>query len=273
MAADAAGNDILNVFIPVTGFLAFAPYGTAYPTAAELGTYGFTLPAGWTKAGLITTGGGFGWSEQRAKAIEFFQGDYQTNAGDGKVELSVQLAETSANMRQMIRNATADANGVINVDIDADAHWMIYTEEVDKLGRIRRRAAGNAWLDGNKTDRSTRGDVNANEAKFTVRRDSANGNKHFREALVATSVTSAPYIGTITPTGKSIGGQVLITGTGFAAQAITAFVFGTGHAVTVYTIVNDNQIVATIPTGATGSVGVVITNATGASNTVNYTVV
>lgn len=273
MAADAAGNDITQVFIPVTGFLAFAPYGTAYPSAVELGTYGYTPPAAWKRAGLITVDGGFGWSEDRATAIEFFQDSYQVNPGNGTASLAVKLAETGANVRQFLRNLTADVNGVIDVDIDADVRWAVYTEEVDKLGRIRRRVGGNAWLATNAADRSTRGEVNGNEATFTVKRDPNNANKHFREAIVEADATPAPYVSSVLPSGAAVGSDVAVQGAylGTSGADISAFTID-GVAVVAKTWISPSLVIATIPTGVAGAAPVVVTTTSGgASNTYSYT--
>lgn len=271
MAADAAGNDLLNVFIPVTGYLAFAPAGTTLPTPAEMGTYGYTPPATWTRAGLITVDGGFGWSENRAESKEFFQGGYQKNAGNGTASLAVKLAETSANVRQLLRNATADANGVIDVDIDADVQWALYTEEVDSIGRIRRRVGGNCWLATNEADRSTRGEISGSEATFTVRRDAALSNKHFREAVLEVDSTPAPYIASVLPSGKAPGDVVTVAGAYFGSD-ISAFTID-GVAVAKYAASADGRTIsALIPAGVSGAAAVVVTTTSGgASNSYAYT--
>lgn len=273
MAADSAGNDLLNVFIPVTGYFAFAPYGTAIPTTQDMSAYGFTPPAAWVRAGLITTDGGFGWSDNRADSIEFFQDGYQVNAGNGTASLAVKLAETSANVRKLLRNATADAYGGIDVDVDADVQWSLYTEEVDKNGVIRRRVAPNGWLDSNAADRSTRGEVNANEATFTVRRASAMGNKHFREVLVPVDATPAPYVTSVLPSGAAVGADVLIQGNylGTSGADISAFTID-GQNVVTKTWISPSLVIATIPASVSGAAAVILTTTSGgASNTYGYT--
>ena len=273
MAADAAGNDISNVFIPITGFLAFAPYGTAYPTHTDLGTYGYTPPAAWKRAGLITVDGGFGWSENRSTPIQFFQDAYQASPGNGTAELAVKLAETSASVRELLRNLTADANGVINVDVDADVRWALYTEEVDKAGRIRRRVGGNSWLTTNAADRSARGEVAANEATFAVKRDPNNNNKHFREAIVEVDSTPAPYITSVLPSGAAVGADVAVQGAylGTSGADISAFTID-GQAVTVKTWISPSLVIATIPASVSGAAAVILTTTSGgASNAYAYT--
>ncbi|WP_104128235.1 phage tail tube protein [Cryobacterium sp. Y57] len=82
---------------------------------------------------------------------------------------------------------------------------------------------------------------------------------------------AAPTITSITPTGKRIGDQVTITGTGFTGVTqlkFDAIVLD----VDTYTVVGASTIIATIPPLAAGVEPVTITNAVGISAAVNYTV-
>lgn len=274
MAADAAGNDTLNVFIPVTGVFFFAPYGTALPTTQKLSAYGYTPADPWKPAGLITVDGGFGWSDNRAETIEFFQDGYQSNAGNGTASLAVKLAETSANVRLLLRNATADAYGGIDVDIDVDVQWSVMTKEVDKLGNIRWRAGGNAWLTTIANDRSTRGQANANEVTFTARRDPNLGNKHYREVIVPLDAAPNPYISSVLPSGAAVGSDVLVRGTylGTSGSDISAFTID-GQPVVTKVWIDSQNVIATIPASVSGAAAVIITTTSGggASNTYAYT--
>lgn len=271
MAADAAGNDILNVFIPVTGFLAFAPYGTALPSTADMAAYGYTPPVAWKRAGLITVDGGFGWSDERADSIEFFQDSYQVSAGNGTATLAVKLAETSGNVRQLLRNATADLYGGMDIDVDADIRWALYTEEVDKNGTIRRRVAGNGWLSTAATNRSTRGEVNATEATFTIKRDPNMGSKHYREVIVPVDSTPNPYISSVLPNGAAVGSYVAIRGAylGTSGADLTALTID-GVSVVTKVWVDSSLVMALIPAGVAGAADVILTTSGGASNTYPY---
>ncbi len=273
MAADAAGNDILNVFIPVTGFLAFAPYGTALPSTADMAAYGYTPPVAWKRAGLITVDGGFGWSDERADSIEFFQDSYQVSAGNGTATLAVKLAETSGNVRQLLRNATADLYGGMDIDVDADIRWALYTEEVDKNGTIRRRVAGNGWLSTAATNRSTRGEVNATEATFTIKRDPNMGSKHYREVIVPVDATPAPYVSTVLPSGAAVGSYVAIRGAylGTSGADISALTID-GVSVVTKVWVDNSLVMALVPAGVAGAAAVVLTTTSGGvSNSYGYT--
>ena len=272
MAADAAGNDTTAVFIPVTGFVAFAAYGTPVPTKAELNTYGYTPPVTYARGGLITVDGGAGWNENRASNIEFFQDEYEVNAGTGSAEFSVKLAETNTNVRTILRGVAPDGNNAIDVDIDANVHYVIYVEEVAKNGDIRRRVSANAWLTAATGDKSTRGEVSANQATFKCKRHSATGNNHFTEVIVPLDATPAPYITSILPSGAAVGADVLVRGAylGTSGADISAFTID-GVSVAVKTWIDANNVLCTIPAAVSGAASTILTTTSGgASNTYAY---
>lgn len=272
MAADAAGNDATTVFIPVTGFVAFAAYGTTIPTKAEMNTYGYTPPVAFKRGGLITTDGGAGWAEKRSNPVEYYQDQYETNLGTGTVELSVKLAETNANVRTILRGTAPDGNNAIDVDIDADVHYVAYTEEVAKNGDIRRRVAANAWLTSTDGDKSTRGAVNANQATFNVKRHADHGGKHFTEVIVPFDATPAPYITSVLPSGAAVGADVLVRGAylGTSGADISAFTID-GIDVAVKTWIDASNVLCTIPAAVSGAAPTILTTTSGgASNTYAY---
>lgn len=114
--------------------------------------------------------------------------------------------------------------------------------------------------------------MNGSEATFTVRRDAALSNKHFRETIVEVDSTPAPYIYSVRPSGAAVGDDVLVQGSYFGVDGadIAAFTID-GQAVVTYTRIDANHIVATIPALVTGAANVVITTTSGgASNTYAY---
>ena len=277
MAADASGNDTTAVFVPVTGTVCIAPYGTTLPTKAEMNTYGYTPPAAWKRAGLIVVDGGPAATENRADSIEFWQDSYETNAGTGTLDLVVKLAETNANVREILRGVAPDGNNAIDVDIDADVHYAIYVEEVGKdMGAgspKRRRTYANSWLTQNSTDRSTRGEVNGNEATFKVKRHADHGGKHFTEVLVPYDATPSPYITSVIPSGATVGDYVMVEGNylGTSGGDISAFTID-GQAVVTKTWVSASRVRALVPASVSGAAAVVLTTTSGgASNSYSYT--
>lgn len=273
MASDSYGMDITQLGIPLTGRIAFAPFGTTLPTPAEMYNPAFVLPAAWKNPGLFTEDGGFTWSESRSDPVKFYQDGYEATMGTGDVSLSVKLAEKSEIVRQITRGKTADANGTMEIDADGDVlQYCVYTEEVFKSGGMRRRAAAwgvvRSWAD----DQSTRGAVGPGTLTLGIKRHAAHSNGHFRETLLPYDTTPNPYIRAISPAGKAVGGQVLVEG--YNLTPITAMTFD-GVTVTApnRVEVHSGAVYVTIPTGAAGASDVIITTANGASNTAAYTVV
>lgn len=274
MASDSYGMDVSAVGVALTGRIAFAAYGVTLPTAAQMYNPAYTLPAGdWKNPGLIATDGGFNYSESRSDALQFFQDGYEVTVGTGELLLTVKLAETSEVVRQITRGKTADANGTMEIDIDGDPiRYSVFTEQTYKNGVMRRRACANAWVRSVSNDQPTRGQADTVTLTLVIKRDSAHGNGHFRETLVPFDTTPNPFITSITPTGKSVGGQVLVQG--YNLTPITAMTFD-GVSVTSGNRIemNSGAVLVTIPTGAAGASDVIITTANGASNTGAYTVV
>lgn len=270
---DAYGNDVALVGIPITGKIAFAPYGTALPTAVQMFNAAFALAVDWKNPGLLTEDGGFNYAETRSDPQKFFQDGYEVTMGTGELLLTVKLAESSEIVRQITRGKTADANGTMEIDIDGDPiRYSVYTEEVYKSGAQRRRVCANAWVRSVTEDQSTRGSVRAVTLVLAIKRDAAHGNGHFRETLLPYDTTPNPFIVSVTPAGKSVGGQVLVQG--YNLSGITAMTFdGVTVAAPNRIEMNSGAVLVTIPTGAAGASDVIITTANGASNTAAYTVV
>lgn len=186
MAADSNGNDITAVAVPVTGFLGFAPAGTALPTPTEGADPELVLPVAWKKAGLLKEDGGFEWTlEADGDPITFWQEGYSIPSGLANATLAASLAETSANTRLLAFGETADANGFITIDAGGHAlEFVIFTEEIFKNGWIRRRVA-EVTVKTAKVDKSERGSVNGVAIEFAARRSSSLQNKHIGEWLIA----------------------------------------------------------------------------------------
>lgn len=85
------------------------------------------------------------------------------------------------------------------------------------------------------------------------------------------SPTNAPVVASATPSGVSVGNQVTITGNGFTGTVATTGVKFGGTSATSWTVLSDSTIVAIMPAGSAGAAAVVVTNATGPSNSYAYT--
>lgn len=82
---------------------------------------------------------------------------------------------------------------------------------------------------------------------------------------------AAPSVTGASPSGAATGSQVLIKGAGFTGTTGAAGVKFGGTNATTYTVVDDTQIVATVPSGAAGAANIVVTSPNGASNAFAYT--
>jgi IPT/TIG domain len=273
--ADANGNDITTVFVPVTGAVAYTPFGTTIPTPAEGGVLGFVLPVAYKKLGLLTTDGGPEWTtEADGDALEFWQEGYSLPSGLAKCGLKVKVAQYDEIVRHLVTGKTPDANGYITVDAGGSAtQWVIYTEEVAKNGRIRRRIAPNATVSSIKQDKNQRGEVNGYEITFKIDRSASVGGEHFGEWMVETDTTPPPYIASVLPSGAAVGADVLVQGNflGTSGSDISAFTID-GVSVTVKTWISPSLVIATIPAAVSGAAPTVLTTTSGgASNTYAYT--
>ena len=186
--ADAKGNDITTVFVPISGAVAYAPAGTAIPTPVEGKALNYVLPVAFKKVGLLATDGGPEWTtEPDGDAIPFWQEGYSLPSGLAKCELKVKVAQYDEIVRRLVTGKTPDANGYITVDAGGSGEvWVIYTEEVSKSGRIRRRIAPNATVLSIKQDKSERGTPNGYEVTLKIDRHASVGGEHFGEWLITT---------------------------------------------------------------------------------------
>lgn len=185
--ADAAGNDLSKVFVPVTGAMGFGPADTAVPTPEVLGAASYTLPTGVRKVGLVKQDGGFDWTgEPSGDPIEFWQDGYELPSGLVSATLVVGLAQTDPIVRELVWGKAPDANGVIDVELGSNTNtYWLYTEEVAKNLVIRRRVAPNCTVRTVKEDKSERGTVQGYTVTFHTGRSSLINNAHFREAVIA----------------------------------------------------------------------------------------
>lgn len=85
------------------------------------------------------------------------------------------------------------------------------------------------------------------------------------------SSAAVPQIASITPAGAAVDELVFIEGSGFTGVAADGVAFGSTDS-TNAEVKTDSLLAVSVPTGASGTVSVVVTNQTGDSNPVSYTV-
>ncbi|OZD48575.1 hypothetical protein CH252_18765 [Rhodococcus sp. 06-1477-1B] len=266
---DAFGNDISAVGIPVTGFIGFAPKGTAFPSPSEGANPQLALDPAFEKAGLFTEDGGFEWTlEPDGDPIKFFQEGYWIPSGLSNPTLVVKLAQYDRLTRKLAWGKTPDANGFITIDAGGQLTELVaFSEEIFKNGVIRRRVA-EVSVTKAKVDKSERGKVNGLELTFTLKRSTLLNNEHLGEWLVPPISTVAPVITAATPSGQAAGQTVTLTGTGFSG--VTSVTFG-GVESPLFTVQSSTQIKAALPAGSAGSAPIVATGPAGASAARAYT--
>lgn len=185
MTADSQGNDITLVSVPVSGRIALAPFGTAFPTPEAGATEPLTpaLDAAFKPLGLLKVDGGPGWTwEPDGDPIEFWQDGYSIPSGLADVQVVATAAEQNAWVREIKSGKTPDANGFITFDGGGHAtQYVLWSEEIFKNGAIRRRVAPNVTVLSVVEDRSTRGEVLGDAFTFKVNRSPLVGNDHFGE--------------------------------------------------------------------------------------------
>ncbi|WEV68718.1 Ig-like domain-containing protein [Bifidobacterium sp. ESL0775] len=204
MAADAKGNDLTAVDVPVTGQIAIAPYSAANVLTSQMGggkTVTWPQPNPYLWLGLIKKDGGFSEGQEKGDAIEFYQQGYQLNASPD-MTLKVGLAEFNKVVRKFITGKDPDENGMIPVSTyTPDTKWLLFTEEVFKNGVIRRRN-GVIQIDTTEVDQSERGTAQGRDVTLKWQTDSLIGDgatTKFNEWVIDTK-NSVPATGvSVTP--------------------------------------------------------------------------
>jgi uncharacterized protein YjdB len=165
MTADADGNDLKAVPIPVTGFLAVQLEGEpTYLESEALGVTPLVLPEGYQKAGLFSSDGGPQDGGDKEDDIEFFQDGYKLGGAKTRT-LQVTLAELNDIVEKLITGKTPDENGVIVVDGDNDATFPGFEVIKYKNGDETRRN-GLMRVSTVEPDQNERGSVNGNAVTF-----------------------------------------------------------------------------------------------------------
>lgn len=85
------------------------------------------------------------------------------------------------------------------------------------------------------------------------------------------STTLLPVVTAISPSGQGTGASVLIQGANFTGLVSTTGVKFGGTNATSFSLINDQQIIAVLPSGSAGSTTVLVTTGAGASAGTSYT--
>jgi len=193
MTADAAGNDVGAVGIPISGNIGIAPVAAPNVLSPADGAEPLlTLPVAYRKLGLIKTDGGFTWTtEKDGDDIEFFQSGYSIPTGLANATVEVGLAQYDAVVREVTWGKVPDEHGYITVDASGHAtRYLTFTEEIFKNGFIRRRL-GVSYVSAAAQDQSTRGEVSGTNLTFKFDRSAYFNNEHFGEWWIDTNTSES----------------------------------------------------------------------------------
>lgn len=199
MSADAQGNDLDAVSVPITGLAAIAPVDAANVlTKADLVARPLALPSAFRKLGLIKTDGGFEAGRDAGDAILFFQVGYQLS-GEGTRTVKIGLAENNPAVLALIEGAEPDANGVIEVSSSLpNNQWILFTSTKYR-NKTEDRQIGVAYVSAVEPDKAERGSVKGAVVTLTYVE-----HELFNEAPFWQVTLPAPTT-TITPTGVTPG--------------------------------------------------------------------
>lgn len=188
MAADAQGNDLDKVEVPITGGIMLVEYSEENKITSEMIGKNVAepeLPEAYAREtaciGLITQDGGPQDSRDADDATEFYQDGYSLPASS-----TLSTSFTAAENNEMTRRVTLgkpDSNGVYSVDdiVQADK-WCAYQEETLRGGRVRRRA-GVVQVTGNEPNQSERGSVKGTALAVTWQADPLYGGHKYIECI------------------------------------------------------------------------------------------
>lgn len=161
MAADAQGNDIGAVPIPVTGFAAVNFSNATVPALADLTAD--SLPSGFTYLGLYVQDGGYAEESEPGESIEFFQQGYSLKGGDESIKGTITFAEDSSLLRQMLGFSSGNS-GVRKSTVKAGAFGLIIATTF-KNGKTLIRG-GVASVDDGARSQEKRGEVSTMDITF-----------------------------------------------------------------------------------------------------------
>lgn len=216
MTADAQGNDLSAVSVPITGLAAIAPVDAANVlTKPALAARPLVLPAAFLKLGLIKVDGGFEPTRDSGDPLEFLQKGYVLS-GEGTRTVKVGLAENNTAVLKLIEGATPDANGVIEVSSSLpNNQWLLFTSTKYR-NKTEDRQLGVVFVSAVEPDKAERGSVKGAVVTLTyVEHELFNDAPFWHVSLPAPPAT-------ITPTGITRGTPGSFTPAGATVPATIA---------------------------------------------------
>lgn len=219
MTADADGDDLGAVGVPITGFAAVQLTGApTYLTSVQGATLPISVPAGYEKVGLFKVDGGPQEGGDAGDPIEFFQQGKKL-AGDDQPTIQINLAQFDQRVRHLVTGKTPDSNGMIVITgLTPDTVFPLLVVTKYKNGATRVRN-GLARISAVETDQETRGEVNGRAVTFEWIWDETVGG-FFRDWLILPASPSAKTGWTVAITGTPTGGTFVLSLNGVNTPAI-----------------------------------------------------
>ena len=215
MSADANGNDLSSVAVPVTGFIAVQMSGTpAYVESAAGGLTPLVLPTGYKKVGLLTDDGAPQDDSDSDDDIELWQKGYKLRGDVTSRTLEITTAELNDTVRELINGVEPDANGMITVDQGNENQFPLFEYVKYKNGMSLRRN-GLAQISTVKPAQQSRGDVAGYDITFEWISDETVGG-FYREWVVNPSTSSVSSLaikatdGSAAPSSVAVGSTVAL---------------------------------------------------------------
>ncbi|MFC4223570.1 hypothetical protein [Lysinibacter cavernae] len=281
MSADAQGNSVENVGVPITGLAAFAPVIAINALSkVQLAASPLNMPAGFKKLGLIKVDGGPAPARESGDAIDFFQKGYSL-AGDGTRTVQIVLAEQNAAVTELIEGVEPDENGVIEVSSSLPDNQFILFVSTRYRNGVEKREIGVASVTAVEPDKQERGSVEGASVTFTWQEHELfNGSPFWRWLGTPGTGAEAKAFWTVTVDGAPTGGTYTLVLAGAstppiaynaAAAAITAALNGLSGVTGLSGITSSGSgpYAVTLPSAAVLATGVIdLTGGTSPSVTV-----
>lgn len=175
MAADANGNDLDNVIVPLTGFVAVKLDETKLPTVS-----GTTLPTDYNYLGLMTQDGGPEESVEMGDELEFYQEGYSLRAGNESIAYKFTLTELNTNVLKLLGHTTSGSGSSATTSRTAVAYngvvgliWSETKRDTGADGTLKSYTyAALATVQEVARSASSRGDMDTYEITFKLKKTS-----------------------------------------------------------------------------------------------------
>lgn len=165
MAADAAGNDLSAVKVPLTSFAAIGAIGGTLLEQTALEAATLALPTGYEYLGLFTQDGGPTEEVEAGDQLYFFQPGYSLPSGSDEITETLVLAEDNPAVRRLVYGSAGTGNTHIKTGAVPTGSFPYLRVSRYKNGTELRRN-GMVHVTAIEPEQETRGEVRAVSITF-----------------------------------------------------------------------------------------------------------